>query len=435
MKTTIRGLSVLGLTLLLSGLLAAEERPVAKKAPARVAVAKLATETGTLLRREAPDKPWQMVKQGEKLYTGDLLIGLPWAAIETNNGAFRVTFRAEFARKSPFPILEAAIVLRPHEGVDLDFFLDRGRVDVTALKDKPATFTFGWQGKEPCLFKVNQKGTNVMLETYARWAPGVPFDPKGGPEHRPVADIVFLVTHGEVMACTRDADVLLKAPPGLAVFTANSEGFSDKAPRFVQKLPEWLTENEAGPEAQKAKARLTEFRNLAAEKGMAGVISAFLASDDFAKQRTAIIALAATDNIDGLRTVFMTTKSPEILDLCILVMRNWLGRDPSHDKIFYDRLLAMPQATPALAGTVLQLLHNFGERELAQPETYEALVSYLRHKLLAIRALAYYHLIRLYPEGKTFGFNPAGTEEERAAAVAKWRAALEAGKLLPKQGS
>lgn len=435
MRTAIRGLGAAALAGLLAGLLPAQ--PAAQKEPpARVVAGKLVTETGSVLRREAGDgKPWQVVKQGEDLYTGDLLVGLPWAAIDNANGTFRLTFRADFAKKSPLPILESAVVLRKPAGLDFDFFLDRGRVDVTALTDKKASFTFGWQGKEPCHFLVETKGTSVVLETFSRWAPGVPFDPKGGKDHKPLADIILFVTKGEVLACTADADVRLSAPPGLAVFAMNSAGVGDTKPRFVEKLPEWLDADDKSPEAQKAKARLEEFRKLVVEKGPSGAIDAFLATGDPDKVRNAIIATVALDDVPRLRKIFYESKSPEVLDLCILVLRHWLGRDASHDVKFFDLLKADPKIPPAQAATVLQLLHSYGENDLAQVETYETLVSYLRHPALGIRALANFHLVRLYPDGKAFGFNPAGTDAERAAAVAKWKELITAGKLPPKRGS
>lgn len=420
----------LALPLVLS--LAATTLTAADPKVERVVAGKLVTETGSVLRREAGGKDWAIVKKGEDLYTGDTLIGLPWAVVESSDGAYRITFRAEFSKKAPYPILESAIVLKKPTGLSLDFYLDRGRVDVAQVRDKPAKFTFGWAGQHPCVFETESKGTTVLIETYSRWAPGVPFDPKGGPAHKPLGELVFFVTKGEVLACTKAADVILKAPPGPAEFITDSLGGGDRSPRFVQKLPDWYIEDEISPEIKGAKARLEEFRKLLVEKGHGAAIDAFAASDDVLKVRLALIAMAASDDIPRLRQVFYTSKSPEVLDLCIAVLRHWLGREASHDVKFYNLLAADPRATPALAATALQLLHSFDEKDLSHVETYETLVGYLRHQALGIRGLAHYHLVRLYPEGKKFGFNPAGTEAERAAAVARWKDALAQKKLPPK---
>ena len=74
------------------------------------------------------------VKQGEQLYTGDLLVGMPGAAIDSADGAVRLDLLSDPDKQSPYPVLEAAVVLHHSAGHDLDFTLDRGRVNVTNRK-------------------------------------------------------------------------------------------------------------------------------------------------------------------------------------------------------------------------------------------------------------------------------------------------------------
>src|SRR5262249_48114505 len=84
------------------------------------------------------------------------------------------------------------------------------------------------------------------------------------------------------------------------------------------------------------------------------------------------------------------------------------------------------------AETTVQLLHSFGDDDLDRPETYEMLIDYLDHEKLAVRGLAHWHLIRLVPEGKKFGYNPLDPKKKRDAAVAKWRKLIPHGKMPPK---
>ena len=49
------------------------------------------------------------------------------------------------------------------------------------------------------------------------------------------------------------------------------------------------------------------------------------------------------------------------------------------------------------AETIMQLLHGLSEEQINSPETYDALINYLRHKRLAIRELAYMRLWLLVP--------------------------------------
>src|SRR5437667_10151753 len=53
----------------------------------RVVVGKSISPTAMILRREQPNKPWQVVADQEALYSGDVLLGLPGAVLQSKNGA------------------------------------------------------------------------------------------------------------------------------------------------------------------------------------------------------------------------------------------------------------------------------------------------------------------------------------------------------------
>src|SRR5262249_20253003 len=100
--------------------------------------------------------------------------------------------------------------------------------------------------------------------------------------------------------------------------------------------------------------------------------------------------------------------------------------------ILYQGLIQKRKLSPVHAETVLQLLHSFGETELAQPETYQTLIDYLDHDLLPIRGLAYWHLQRLVPDGQNLRYDPLGPKEKREAAIEKWRKLVPKGKVPPR---
>src|SRR5262249_51963144 len=106
-----------------------------KPAP-RVAAAKSISAKGMILRRESPEKPWQIVDEGEVLNTGDLLLGLPGAVLESKNGAVHLVFRSDLSNTTPYPIVETAVILEEAKDADLTFKLDRGRVDFNNKKKK-----------------------------------------------------------------------------------------------------------------------------------------------------------------------------------------------------------------------------------------------------------------------------------------------------------
>src|SRR5207237_651058 len=114
----------------------AAAQPAGSASSPRVEVAKCVTATGTIWRRQAEGKPWEAVKQGEALYSGDLLLGLAGAALESRNGAIRLTFPSNLSGSAPLPIVESAVTLRESKEVDLEFAVDRGRVDVINHKSQ-----------------------------------------------------------------------------------------------------------------------------------------------------------------------------------------------------------------------------------------------------------------------------------------------------------
>src|SRR5437868_10221356 len=103
-----------------------------KPAPAdqHTAVGKVLTSSGSLVWREGASQPWHVAKQGDPVRTGDLLLAMPFAFLEVNGGV-RLDLLGDIERRTPFPILESALVLRDAAGADVDFTLDRGRVFVT----------------------------------------------------------------------------------------------------------------------------------------------------------------------------------------------------------------------------------------------------------------------------------------------------------------
>src|SRR5215471_13224755 len=90
-----------------------DDKPAGKKA-----VAKLVSETCSLIRRAAPDQPWKVVAKGEDLNADELLIAVPHAVIETASGV-RLEMHADLEGRSPFPIIETAVVLHANDKTDL----------------------------------------------------------------------------------------------------------------------------------------------------------------------------------------------------------------------------------------------------------------------------------------------------------------------------
>ncbi|MBV8432415.1 MAG: hypothetical protein JO244_14715, partial [Solirubrobacterales bacterium] len=369
---------------------------------------------GTLLRRSAPDSAWEVVPRGEALPAGDLILGLPGAAVDSSNGAVRLQLMTDVDQRSPYPVLEAAVRLHQSAGVDLDFTLDRGRVDVTNNKKKGMARVRIRAHGQTWEAVLRQPQTRLALELYGRWPRGVPFTKNPGPADVPAADLLILVLHGEVDLKYGPNQYALSAPPGPAQFGWDNVAGPDPSPRFLEHLPDWATAKGLRPErVRQVKERLERFRKLVADKGVKAAVDTFLASDDPLDRGLAVIVLGATDDLENLARVLAQPRQRDVWDRTVLVARHWLGRAPGQDLKAYRMLIKIRGYTPTQAETVLQMLHGFGDADLALPETYQMLIAYLDHEKVGIRGLAHWHLVRLVPTGQSIAYNPLDSREAR----------------------
>ena len=422
------------LPLLLLGLMASGQAFAAdeKKAERRVAVGKCTSETASLLRREAPDKPWQVVKQNEELFSGDLLLGGAGATVESKNGAVQLTFAGDMDGTSPFPILETAVVLHENADADLDFTFDRGRVDLTNRKQKgPARVQVRIRDKSGEVV-LTEPGARVALEIYGRWLKGVPFTKDPKPGEGPALAICVLALKGEIEIKGKAGHLTLKVPPGPALLMTIDLNDPDFTPQQLKELPAWVVDEGKSERAKKIKAILAKFRKTAVDKSIPDALDQLLKSEDEFERRFAIIMTGALDDLGRMATALTTTKHTDVWDAAILALRHWIGRGPGQDQKLYKGLVEQGKLPAAEAEIVLNLLHSFGDEDLARPETYEALIDYLESDRVGLRALANWHLYRLVPDGRKIGYDPLASKEKRDQAVKEWRKLVPSGKLPPK---
>jgi hypothetical protein len=419
-----------------SGLAGADSTPARASA---TEVGQLTSAEGTLFSRTRFGQPWKTVPAKGAVPAGDLLFGLPGATVESGKGAAQLTFMADLDHKSPYAILEAAVVLHESTDFDLDFTLDRGRVDVRNIKKEGAArvrIRFHDQKWEATL---QEPGVRIALELYGRWAKGVPFKLEPGPRDVPAADLTFLVLHGHVDLVHGSEEHAMSAPPGPALVHWDNSGQANETPQKLDALPPWANKEESTTErARQARKLLEDLRTEVLKTSLPQAAHAFADSEDAQQRALGVIVMGATDDAEGMYKVLTETKHPDTWDRAVVVVRNWLGRCPGQDQLVYRRLVEKRKIPPARAETLLQLLHSFGDDDLGRPELYQMLVRYLDHEAMGIRGLAHWHLVRLVPAGKKFEFNPLGPKAERDKARDEWKKLVDdmlaKGELPPKRG-
>jgi hypothetical protein len=398
----------------------------------RAAVAKCQTETGSIIRREAVGKPWQVVAKDEALRAGDLLIGLPGATLQSNDGKVVLSFRPDLTGREPLPIIETAVVL--HESKDdLELTLDRGRIVLAnAAKEGAAHVRLRIRDKAGEI-TLKTPGSRLGIEMFGRYPAGSPFNKDGGSAGGPALNLIFLVFHGEVDLKTERHHFAMTAPKGPAMLSWNSVTGSDPAPEYLEQLPDWAKQDEITPQVREKMARRDELIRLITTKSIPEGIDTFLNSEDPEKRRIAVFAMGATDDLRGLGKALAESKNLDVWNNAVIAMRHWLGRGPGQDMKLYNGLIKEGKFRPIDAEAVIQLLHGFTDADLGRPETYETLIDYLRHERLPIRGLAYWHLYRLVPAGRELGYSPLDEKDKRQAAIAKWHKLMPPGSL-PAQG-
>jgi hypothetical protein len=394
----------------------------------RPGVAVCLSDTGTILRREAPGKPWQVVAKDEAIHGGDLLLGLPGAVMQSKNGKVRLTFRSDLTGQAPLPIIETAVIVHDSKD-DLDCTLDRGRVDLTNIaKEGAARVQLRIRDKTGEI-TLKAPGARLGIEMFGRWPAGTPFTKKAEASDGPAHNLIFLVFYGEVDIKGPSRHFALTAPKGPAMLEWDSVTGDAPAAQYLETLPDWAKEDKTSAEAREKLARLDEFRKLAVSKSIPAAVETFLNSDDPGKRRLAVFAMGALDDLSGLANALANAKHLDVWDNGVIALRHWIGRGPGQDMKLYNGLINEGKFKTHDAEAVLQLLHGFSEADLGRPETYETLIDYLDHGRLALRGLAYWHLSRLVPAGRALGFNPLDAKEQRQKAVAKWRELVPSGQL------
>jgi hypothetical protein len=381
---------------------------------------------GLLLGRPRPGDDWRVIPEKQPIPAGELVIGLAGAQIDSENGAVRLSFTGNMDGQSPLPIIETAVRLHSPSDVDLDVGLDRGRVVLSNQKETGAARARLRVREAVWDLSLTEPGTSVAFELYSRWARGVPFSKRPNPKNAPTATLMILLTRGALNLKHDGVEHAMTAPPGPALVQWDSVTGQDEAAQHLDSLPQWgRAELKETTEIQQKKALLEKFRQSLASKGVDATLEEFLNSDDPLARKFAIYGFAALDKLPRLGQALRETKHPDVWENGVIALRHWIGRAPGQDQILYHGLIEKAHYKPVQAESVLELLHSFGDQQLAEPETYQGLIDYLDNDLLAIRVLAYWHLYRLAPAGRDLGYNPLDGKEAREEAMAKWR------KLIP----
>src|SRR5262249_39589253 len=171
---------------------------------------------------------------------------------------------------------------------------------------------------------------------------------------------------------------------------------------------------------------------LEADNPIEPVLQEMVQSQHPARRILAVYCLGARDRPPELLDCLANEEErrPDIRRTAVCALLHWLGQ-ADRDAELLQVLVKEKRYPEQEAATVVELLHGFTDEQLKEPPTWERLISLLKSERPAIRELAYYHLVRLVPDGRRPPFDPGTDAEQRERAFGEWKKLIPDGKLPP----
>jgi hypothetical protein len=359
------------------------------------------------------------------------------AIVQTKPQAVELTLWSNLPEQTPFSGLQSAVVLHDSRAFDLDFTLHRGRVIIANRKEKGAAHIWVRLAETAFELTLNEPGDAVCLALYGFWQRGVPFreTPKSG-EDRPMRSLRFAVLQGQIRIKADGTEFALSAPPGPAYFHWDSVNGPDEGAERRDAVPEWAdAKAKESPRAESIARIVGKYQELAKDREPRTALLDLLAAaeNESDKERAkvtaefAVFGLAAINEMDSVMQALGDDKHAVVRRTAVIALRHWIGDAEGNDQRLYQFLIDRQGYSKPQAGTMLQLLHSAWAAE--EPDTYETLIAYLRHRNLAIRELAYWQLTRLVPEGLQVPYDAAAPEGERTKAYRAWKERIPSGSV------
>jgi hypothetical protein len=390
-------------------------------------VATCAKIEGALLQ-QVKDGEFKLLKSGDLIAPHTLLVGFPKAELVSICGKVKIDLLLYLGDK--LPIREAAIMLNDSPELNADITLNRGIVALQGTGAKGDTLIRIRGGEQKWLITLKDPDSAVIVARFGWQVAGVK-NLKTGPDKKlvdnPQMHLGVLVVKGHVAVDTGTNIYSMNAPPGPALITWDSVKGLDV--QNLKELPEEVAKFKAIEEM--------------AYKPIAGIVNKLVAGDinkgldelinsgDPDKQRVALAAMAARDDLPRLVAALENPKSQNARERAAFVLRYWISRDKGQLTKLFDFLTHEKKYSPTEGRGIILMLKGFDEDDQREPITYQLLIEALAHRPLAMREMAHWHLVRMAPAGKTIPYDAAADDASRHKAAEAWRQLIPEGKLPP----
>jgi hypothetical protein len=205
-----------------------------------------------------------------------------------------------------------------------------------------------------------------------------------------------------------------------AVFRGEQQG-------QLRALPAWMSpEGVKQTPTQRVFARTFE-KEFALDLPVSQSIPAVAKSEMARMAEAAVHTLSLTGNYQEMIRA-LQSKHEEARVAAIIGLREWLGADAQRGDALRDETAKVfPDADVRIVTT---LLWGFGDGAARDPQISRQLIDWLAHDDIAIRELAYFHVLAM--TAKNHNYKPLLPKPQRDAAITRWDEHLKKyGALLP----
>lgn len=412
--------------------------PIEEPSTARVAVGKLTSQQTVLVTRETSNAPWRRVAFARpEIFSTDGVMSLPGYHTEvTLDSGVKVELWGDFRDFLGLTLLESRVEFHePQPSIAADLTLKSGRIYLT-----------NWEGTEPVWVRLRfgeevwditlpDSQSEVLVDLYSRYDEGVGFNSTPGGEE-PKQEVILGVTRGKASVTIGDQRHVDLAAPHIVYWDSKAAG--SPTPQPLQEVPViWRRTGTTAagvgvivPDSDAALSALNQ-RLSAPTANVSTVLSEMRTGEEepIGSRMLAVLATQAIGNLGELVDALGDPELPGVREAAAIALRHWTGQDVAHDLQLHQVLTQQKRYDPRHADQLLSLLHPFTQGQLEDAEVYSGLVEDLDHEKVAIRHLAFRHLIQFDQEAarqpEKFAFDAGAPDDLRKIVVDAWRLRAE----------
>jgi hypothetical protein len=269
--------------------------------------------------------------------------------------------------------------------------------------------------------------TEVCIDLFGRYTAGVPFSKTGG--EAPQAEFYLGILSGRAGVGVGFKEFPDIGAPSQLGWDNKSGLTTDPRPVRKEALEFWSkTPTVKSPNQGELEAALADFaKRVVAKTALIDVEFASALKDDAERPSRRVLAVLFLQAIDGMSHVAdaLSDDNYAIRFTTVSALRHWTGQSPERDLDLYRRLIDKKRYSENHAEQVMQLLHRFDEEKADDPVLYATLFDLMGHERVAVRELAFGHLLRLDPVGANEAgarFDAAAPDDQRQTVIDRWKA-------------